>query len=341
MAGVRDQTKAIEASSLPRAGARSSATHPRQQVRLSRTHGQPSGPGPCSRSACSFRSSARRTRWTTSRSCCRRSTSCTIRCIPRHSDMVADGQRIRVSGSLVSGPVAAYLLGCPSVLLGGAERAAHLAPLLLMLLSVLATVMIGLRLGLERSEARLAGLLLASTPAAVGMATTSMADVPAMAFAVIGMERMLAWRDDGRWHQGIAAALAFGLAALARPQLVLIVAIGAASPSGQAHAPLGWATPGGGPGAAVVRDDDDPRGERTHRGSGACERRPVQHDARQVPARQAPKEVRGVRSSLGARTAPSPCRGCSRAGGRCCEIRSCGRSCCWPPWSCSRVPGPR
>ena len=157
--------------------------------------------------------------------------------------MVADGQRIRVSGSLVSGPVAAYLL-VPSVLLGGAEWAAHLAPLLLMLLSVLATVMIGLRLGLERSEARLAGLLLASTPAAVGMATTSMADVPAMAFAVIGMERMLAWRDDGRWHQGIAAALAFGLAALARPQLVLIVAIGAlalwAGPRSPGLGHAGW-----------------------------------------------------------------------------------------------------
>ena len=145
---------------------------------------------------------------------------------PTAFDMVADGQRIRVSGSLVSGPVAAYLL-VPSVLLGGAEWAAHLVHLLLMLLSVLATVMIGLRLGLQRSEARLAGLLLASTPAAVGMATTSMADVPAMAFAVIGMERMLAWRDEGRWHQGIAAAAAFALAALARPQLVLIVAIGA------------------------------------------------------------------------------------------------------------------
>ena len=145
---------------------------------------------------------------------------------PTAFDLVADGQRIRVSGSLVSGPVAAYLL-VPSVLLGGAEWAAHLVPLLLMLLSVLATVTIGLRLGLHRSEARLAGLLLASTPAVVGMATTSMADVPAMAFGVIGMERVLAWRDEGRWHQAVTAGLALALAALARPQLVLILPIGA------------------------------------------------------------------------------------------------------------------
>jgi 4-amino-4-deoxy-L-arabinose transferase-like glycosyltransferase len=145
---------------------------------------------------------------------------------PTAFDMVADSQRIRVSGSLVSGPVAAYLL-VPSVLLGGAEWAAHLVPLVLLLLSVLATVAIGLRLGLQSSEARMAGLLLASTPAAVGMATTSMADVPAMAFGVIGMERVLAWRDERRWHQGIAAGLAFAAAALARPQLVLVLAVAA------------------------------------------------------------------------------------------------------------------
>ena len=160
---------------------------------------------------------------------------------PTAFDMVADGQRIRVSGSLVSGPVAAYLL-VPSVVLGGAEWAAHLVPLLLMLLSVLATVTIGLRMGLQRSEARLAGLLLASTPAVVGMATTSMADVPAMAFGVIGIERMLAWRDTGRRHQAITASLSFALAALARPQLVLILPVASlAMGAGQRSLDLGRA----------------------------------------------------------------------------------------------------
>jgi len=147
---------------------------------------------------------------------------------PTAFDMVADGKRIRVSADLVSGPVTAYLL-VPSVLLGGAEWAAHLVQLLLVLLSVLATVRIGLRLGLRTPEARVAGVLLACTPAVVGMATTSMADVPAMAFGVLGMERLLAWRDEGRWHQAIAAGLAFALAALARPQLLLILAVAAAA----------------------------------------------------------------------------------------------------------------
>jgi 4-amino-4-deoxy-L-arabinose transferase-like glycosyltransferase len=143
---------------------------------------------------------------------------------PTAFNMVADGERIRLSSMLVSGPVMAYLL-VPSLLLGGAEWAAHLVQLLLMLVAVFATVAIGLRLGLRSAEARLAGLLLASTPAAAAMATTSMADVPAMAFGVFGMERLLCWRDEGRLDQGIAAALAFALAFLARPQLLVIVAI--------------------------------------------------------------------------------------------------------------------
>jgi 4-amino-4-deoxy-L-arabinose transferase-like glycosyltransferase len=143
---------------------------------------------------------------------------------PTAFGMVADGERIRLSSRLVSGPVMAYLL-VPSLLLGGAEWAAHLVQLLLMLVAVFATVAIGLRLGLRRAEARLAGLLLASTPAAVAMATTSMADVPATAFGVFGMERLLCWRDEGRPDQGLAAALAFALASLARPQMLLIIGV--------------------------------------------------------------------------------------------------------------------
>jgi 4-amino-4-deoxy-L-arabinose transferase-like glycosyltransferase len=143
---------------------------------------------------------------------------------PTAFELVADGQRIRLSSALVSGPVMAYLL-VPAALLGGAEWAAHLVQLLLLLAAVLATVALGLRLGLGRSEARFAGLLLAGTPAVAALATTAMADVPSMAFGVIGMERLLCWRDEGRWPQGIAAGLAFALAALARPQMLFLLAL--------------------------------------------------------------------------------------------------------------------
>jgi hypothetical protein len=123
----------------------------------------------------------------------------------------------------------AYLL-VPAVLLGGAEWAAHLVQLLLLLGAVLATVAIGLRMGLRTAEARVAGLLLAGTPAAAAMASTSMADIPSMAFGVLGIERLLCWRDEGRWHQGLAAGFALALAALARPQMLLLAAL----------APIAW-----------------------------------------------------------------------------------------------------
>jgi hypothetical protein len=143
---------------------------------------------------------------------------------PAAFEMMADGNRIRLSSQLVSGPVTAYLL-VPCVLLGGAEWAAHIMQYLLLIAALLATVSLAYRLGLGFSGARAAGLLMASTPAVLVMATTSMADVPAMAFAVLGMERFVAWRNSARWHQSVFCSLFFAFAALARPHLVLILVI--------------------------------------------------------------------------------------------------------------------
>ena len=102
---------------------------------------------------------------------------------PTAFEMVADGQRIRLSSKLVTGPLMAWLLA-PCVRLGGSEYAAHLLQWLLVLVTIICTVRIAERLGLGSNAARVAGLLVASYPAVIGMATTSMSDVPAMAFAV-------------------------------------------------------------------------------------------------------------------------------------------------------------
>ena len=147
---------------------------------------------------------------------------------PTAFEMLSDGNRVRLSSLMVSGPAMAYLL-VPSVLLGGAEWAAHLVQFLLVIAAILATVSLAMRLGIDRRGARVAGLMIASTPAVMGMATTSMPDVPAMAFAVLGMERFFAWRQERRWHQGFAAALGFALAILSRPHLVLLLAVAALS----------------------------------------------------------------------------------------------------------------
>jgi hypothetical protein len=57
------------------------------------------------------------------------------------------------------------------------------------------------------------------------MAGTAMPDVPAMAFGVVGMERLFAWREGHRWRHGASAAIAFALSALARPHLILLLGI--------------------------------------------------------------------------------------------------------------------
>src|SRR5262245_41696685 len=111
---------------------------------------------------------------------------------PTAFEMVSDGERIRLSSKLVSGPLMARLLA-PRVKLGCAEWAAHLLQWLLVCVAIVSTVRIALRLGLARGSAQLGGLLVGSCPAVIGMATTSMSDVPAMAFAALGMERFLAW----------------------------------------------------------------------------------------------------------------------------------------------------
>jgi hypothetical protein len=148
---------------------------------------------------------------------------------PTAFEMLSDHNRIRVSSQLVSGPVMAWLL-IPCALLGGAEWAAHLLQFLLMLAAICATVSLSYRLGADVNGARMAGLILASTPAVLVMATTSMSDVPAMAFGVLGMERFLAWHENHRWHQCLLTSLFFALAALSRPHMILLLAVASVIP---------------------------------------------------------------------------------------------------------------
>ncbi len=133
---------------------------------------------------------------------------------------------LRVSRIMPSGTLMAYLL-VPVVLLGGAEWLAHLLQLAALAATVLATVSLGLRLGLGSGGAATAGLLLAATPAVLAMASTGMPDVPAMALGAVAIERLHAWRLERRGHQAVIGALALGLAPLARPHLWLLLAVAA------------------------------------------------------------------------------------------------------------------
>jgi hypothetical protein len=143
---------------------------------------------------------------------------------PTAFDMVFHGTRIRLSQELVTGPVMAYLL-VPSVLLGGAEWAAHGVQLGLLAVAIMATVGLALRLGLDPHQARLTSLVLVSSPAVLGMAGTAMPDVAAMAFGVAGVERLAAYWQSRRVASGVAAGVLLALAVLARTHVVLLLVI--------------------------------------------------------------------------------------------------------------------
>lgn len=131
----------------------------------------------------------------------------------------------RASSIIPTGPVMAYLL-VPAVLLGGAEWAGHAVVWLFLALGLAATVALALRLGLGRRQAAMGALLVAATPAVLGMAGTCMPDVPAMSLGVVAMERLVAWRASRRWHAALATVLAVALAVLTRSHMVMLVAVG-------------------------------------------------------------------------------------------------------------------
>ncbi len=141
---------------------------------------------------------------------------------PTAFEMVFHGERIRMSNYHVTGPVMGWLL-VPSVLLGGSEIVAHLIQLGFLVAGTIGTARLAIRLGLAPSQAGLAALLVAASPAVLGMASTSMPDIPAMALGVIGIERLTAWRETHRPSAGLAGGILLALAALTRPHLILLL----------------------------------------------------------------------------------------------------------------------
>ena len=145
----------------------------------------------------------------------------------------------RMSAIMASGPGMAYLL-VPCVALGGAEWAAHLVQLVALALAAWGTASLTLRWGAGASTARTAALLLAASPAVLGMAGTAMPDVPAMAFGVWGIERAAAWSRGGRAHQAASAVLCLAVAALCRSQLIVLTPLAMLACAGDPFHPRGW-----------------------------------------------------------------------------------------------------
>jgi hypothetical protein len=115
----------------------------------------------------------------------------------------------------------------PTVLAGSAEWIAHATQLVFVSVAIVAMTSLVLRLGWSRHHAITGALLLVAIPPFLPMASTAMPDVLATATALVAIERMLAWRTERRWHQGLVAAIALGLAGVARAHLALFVPLAA------------------------------------------------------------------------------------------------------------------
>ena len=115
----------------------------------------------------------------------------------------------------------------PTVLAGAHEWMAHLTQLVLVWIAIVAMTSLILRFGWDRWHAMAGALLLVAIPPFLPMASTAMPDILATALALVAMERLAAWKAEQKWTQGVAAAIALGLAGFARSHLALLLPLAA------------------------------------------------------------------------------------------------------------------
>ncbi len=115
----------------------------------------------------------------------------------------------------------------PTVLGGAHEWMAHVTQLVLVCIAVLAMTSLIFRFGWSRQHAIAGALLLVAIPPFLPMASNAMPDLLAAAVALVAMERLAAWKAERKWGQGVAAAIALGLAGFARPHLALLLPLAA------------------------------------------------------------------------------------------------------------------
>lgn len=115
----------------------------------------------------------------------------------------------------------------PTVLGGSVEWIAHVTQLVFVSVAIIAMTSLVLRLGWSRRHAITGAFLLVAIPPFLPMASTAMPDVLATATALVAIERLVAWRAERLWHQGLVAAIALGLAGIARAHLALLVPLAA------------------------------------------------------------------------------------------------------------------
>jgi hypothetical protein len=131
------------------------------------------------------------------------------------------------SGNALLGQVGQGYALVPTILGGAHEWVAHLTQLVLVWIAIVAMTSLIFRFGWDRWHAMAGALLLVAIPPFLPMASTAMPDILATAIALVAMERLAAWKSEQKWTQGVAAAIALGLAGFARSHLVLLLPLAA------------------------------------------------------------------------------------------------------------------
>jgi len=115
----------------------------------------------------------------------------------------------------------------PTILTGAHEWVAHLTQLALAWTAAIAMTSLVFRFGWNPAHAIAGSLFLVAIPPFLPMASTAMPDILSTAVTLLGMERLAAWKVERRWTQGVVAAIALGLAGLARANLALLLPLAA------------------------------------------------------------------------------------------------------------------
>jgi len=115
----------------------------------------------------------------------------------------------------------------PVLALSDAEPAVHAVQLVLLCIAVIFTVALARRMAANEFEARATGMLLVVFPPVLAMTNTAMPDALVMTLGVIGIDRYLAWLDDGGVANAAASTLALGLAPLGRMHALGLIGVAA------------------------------------------------------------------------------------------------------------------
>jgi hypothetical protein len=136
------------------------------------------------------------------------------------------GDRRMLSQYWLGGTLPAYLL-TPVAALGSREWVAHLYSWLWLCVLLMGSVSVARRMGCDKRQANIVGLLVGSNPVTLAMAATVMPDITAAAFGVWGVDRALAFREEQRIGAGAAAGALLAAAVLCRGNAVVVLVVAA------------------------------------------------------------------------------------------------------------------